>query len=77
MKDVFQKELQVSKPELIRHFKTAIARGSTFEESLLAMFHFFAESMPLDYISVTSQNRHGLRFHRCRQHQTGIFRTSR
>ena len=62
MKDVFEEEVQARKPELIRQFKTAIARGSSFEESLLAMFHFFTELMPLDYISVTSQNRHGLRF---------------
>jgi len=54
MKDVFQKELQFSNPEFIRHFKTAIARGSTFKESLLAMFHFFAGSMPLDFTSVIS-----------------------
>jgi len=40
MKDVIQKELQVSNPELIRHFKTVMAWGSTFEESLPAMFHF-------------------------------------
>ncbi len=60
MKDVLQKELQVRKPELIRHFKTAIARGSAFEEGLLAMLHFFAELMPLDCISVTCQNRRSL-----------------
>jgi len=60
MNELFLKKKQDQ--DLINQFKKAINKGTTFEESLKAMFNFFGEILPLDSISVTSSNKNKLRF---------------